>query len=196
MVRLLIGVLAILLAGVAPALSAEPEEWGKPVNGLRMAVALVNAGVGEPQVVEITIENVGNRTLVVQIGRFGDTRRLALQAGSDAGAHWVGYVGFGEGISASPQQPPFLVPLLPGSRYQIRRPTGDYVMTKPPVTLGKFLLGPGPHWLRTDLRVGGKPDPLFPIPEEPLPKGYVDEDRLWQGTLSSNVLRLPARRQR
>jgi hypothetical protein len=69
-------------------------------------------------------------------------------------------------------------------------------MTKPPVTLGKFLLGPGPHWLRTDLRVGGKPDPLFPIPEEPLPKGYVDEDRLWQGTLSSNVLRLPARRQR
>jgi hypothetical protein len=78
MVRLLIGVLAILLAGVAPALSAEPGEWGKPVNGLRMAVALVDAGFGASQIVEITIENVGDQTPVVQIGRFGDTRGLTL----------------------------------------------------------------------------------------------------------------------
>jgi hypothetical protein len=198
MMRLLSSVLVFLLACAAPVLSAEPTEWGKPVNGLRMAVALVDMGAGEPQVVEVTIENVGNRTLVVQIGRFGDTRRLALQAGSDAGAQWAGYAGFGEGVSGSPQQPPFLVPLPPGSRYQIRRPTGDYVMTNPPVTLGKFLLGPGPHWLRADLRVGGKPDPLFPglAMEQPLPKGCVAGSMLWQGTLSSNILRSPARRQR
>jgi hypothetical protein len=193
MMRLFSGVLAFLLACAVPVLSAEPAEWGKPVNELRMALALVDVGVGEPQVVEVTIENVGDRTLVVQIGRFGDTRRLALQAGSDAGDRWAGYAREGVG----PSSPiPFLVPLLPGSRYQIRRPTGDYVITNPSVTLGKFLLGPGPHWLRADLRVGGPPNSLVPEQEQPPPKGYVDENLLWQGTLSSNIVRFPARRQR
>jgi hypothetical protein len=71
-------------------------------------------------------------------------------------------------------------------------------MLKSRVSLGRFLLGPGQHWVRADLRVGGKSDALFrnPATQEPPPKGCVEEGSLWQGTLSSNVLRLPARRQK
>ena len=195
--RLLGSVVAFLLAGAVPALSAEPAEWGKPVNGLRMALALVDVGAGEPRVVEVTIENVGDRTSVVQIGWMSDTRGLTLQAGSDAGAAWVEYLRGGLGVG--PSSPiPFLVPLLPGSRYQIRRQTGDYWMPTSSVSLGRFLLGPGSHWLLAGLRAGGKPDSLIPglVMEQPLPKGCVDENLLWQGTLSSNTLRFPARRQR
>ena len=194
--RLLGGLLAFLLACAMQAVSAEPAEWGKPVNGLRMALALVDAGAGEPQVVEITIENVGRQTPVVQIGWFGDTHTLTLEGASDAGADWIDYAR--EGIGGSSPDIPFLVPFLRGSRYQIRRPTGDYVVRKTAVTLGVFLVGPGSHWLRADLRVGVQPDPLFPslVWEQPPPKGYVDENLLWRGTLSSNTLRFPARRQR
>lgn len=195
--RLCGGVLAFILACAVPVLSAEPAEWGKPVNGLRMALALVNAGYGAPQVVEITIENIGDRTSVVQIGSMSDTRGLTLQAGSDAGAEWVDYTLGGQGVGLS-SPIPFLVPLLPGSRYQIRRQTGDYWMPTSRVSLGRFLLGPGPHWVRADLRAGGKPDSPFPTPvvQPPPPKGCVDEDKLWEGTLSSNTLRFPARRQK
>lgn len=194
--RVLSGIMAILLAGVAPALSAEPGEWGTPVDGLRMALALVDAGVGEPQVVEITIENVGRQTPVVQIGWFGDTHTLTLEGGSDAGAVWIDYAR--EGINSSIPSIPFLVPFLRGSRYQIRRQTVDYVVRKRGVTLGVFLVGPDSHWLRADLRVGVQPDPLFPslVREQPPPQSYVDADMLWKGSLSSNTLRLPARRQR
>jgi hypothetical protein len=146
--------------------------------------------------VEITIENVGRQTPGVQIGWFGDTHTLTLEGGSDAGAVWIDYAR--EGIGGSSPDIPFLVPFLRGSRYQIRRPTGDYVERKVAVTLGVFLVGPGSHWLRADLRVGVQPDPPFPglVREQPPPKGYVDENLLCRGTLSSNTLRFPARRQR
>lgn len=196
--RLLSGVLTFLLASAVPVLSAEPAEWGKTLNGLRMGIALVNVGFGEPQVVEITIENVGGQTPVVQIRECGDTQgRLTLQACSDAGAEWVTLRTSGCGIG-SPASP-LLVPLLPRSRYQIRRQTGDYGMTLSRVSLGKFLLGIGPHWLRADLRVGKRPD-YSPVPSvlagRPLPSGCIDEEMLWEGALNSNILRFPARRQK
>ena len=192
--RSLVCVPMLVAAWAAPALSVEPAEWGQRVNGLRMALALVDVGPKEPQVVEITIENTGDQTTVVQIGWFGETKAgLTLQAGSDAGSEWVDFMG--EGGVASSGRCPFLVPLLAGSRYQIRRSTGTYVMSKLHVSLGKFLLGPGPRWLRANLRAGASSDPLLPTTtQDPRRQGCVDERLMWRGTLSSNTLRFEARR--
>ena len=194
-VRLLIGVLMLCTAWAAPVLSAEPREWGPTVNGLRMALALVDVGPGEPQVLEITIENAGGRTSVIQIGWFGETEsRLTLHAGSSTGQVVVAYTR--EGLSKA--RCPFIVPLLAGARYQVRRPTGDYMVPKLNVSLGKFLLDPGPSWLRATLQVGETAEPLIPMgrsgmPEAPI-QSCIDQRGVWQGTLASNTLRLPARR--
>ena len=193
--RVLIGVLMLGAAWAVPALSAEPREWGQTVNGLRMALALVDVGPGEPQVVEITSENAGDRTSVIQIGWFGETEsRLTLHGGSSAGQLLVEYTR--EGLSNA--RCPFIVPLLARARYQVRRPTGDYTVPKLNVSLGKFLLDPGPRWLRAGLRVGENPDPPFPMgrsgmPEAPI-QSCIEQRGVWQGTLTSNTLRLPARR--
>ena len=148
-----------------------------------------------PQVVELTIENTGDRVSVIQIGWFGETEsRLTLHAGSSAGQVLVTYTrdGFAK------VRCPFIVPLLAGARYQVRRPTGDYRVPKLNVSLGKFLLDPGPRWLRAALQVGETAEPLIPMgrsgmPEAPI-QNCIDQNRIWQGTLTSNTLRLPARR--
>ena len=155
--------------------AAEPTAWGKPVNGVRMALSYI----ASDGIIEITFENTTDRELFLPLGYLGtgaDPLRLVATAGKNT--EQVTFTGT-SGLGLPPdQQYPMLVPLLPGSRYVVRRPTFRYYVSSARESLGKYMLRhPSLHAV------------LHPAPASPklncFPARYI-----WSGTLISNVLEI------
>jgi hypothetical protein len=122
---------AVLLP-VHAADSAAPAPWGKPVNGIRMALAYLPA----EGLLEIAIENTTTRERLLPLGYLGGEERLKLIVGGTGGTREIAIFTGGSG-PAPGRAYPFAVPLLPGSRYVVRHPTHQYWISSAKESLGK-----------------------------------------------------------
>ena len=149
----------VLLAAFAVTLlpAAEPAQWGRAVNGVRMALSYSEAD----GMVEITFENTAERAWLLPLGYLGiDSGGLRLIVPAESGdevAIFTGDAGVAPGSFYAYRDPPkgtrrlpppppevtryaVLVPLLPRSRYVIRRPTYSYRVFSAGESLGRYLL--------------------------------------------------------
>ena len=111
-----------------------PPLWGKPVKGIRMALSyLPTEGV-----IEIGIENLTTQVLLLPLGYLGGEDRLKLIAATGQKTEIAIFTN-ASGVAPG-RAYPFVVPLLPGSRYVVRRPTYQYWISSINESLGKFML--------------------------------------------------------
>lgn len=99
-----------MLGSVLPGIAAEPAAWGKPVNGVRMALSYLASG----GIIEITFENTTAHELFLPLGYLGtgaDALRLVVTAGKNT--EQVTFTGTSRLALPPDQQFPMLVPLLP-----------------------------------------------------------------------------------
>ncbi len=100
------------------AMVANAAEWGTPVNGLRLSLAVDSAG----QNLTLTFENMQERhEMFLWLGTVGvgsaDRVKLTLTT-PDGKREYLLYTG-GNGVAPG-RLIPMIVPLLPGSTYSIR----------------------------------------------------------------------------
>jgi hypothetical protein len=170
----LLSLLVAILVSVLGARSAEPSSrWGKPVKGVRMALSYDVAD----GVLEITIENTNGTGLLLPLGQLGGQDPFVLVV-TTAGSKGEAGIFVGDPGVAPGRSYPFVVPLLPGSRYVVRRPAYQYRIASANESLGKFA---GRH-LSLRVELVSNPDRLN---INCFPSGNV-----WTGTLISNILPL------
>jgi hypothetical protein len=129
----MVRICALMCAYLAlPAIAAEPLRWGAPVNGLRIALAYLP----EDGIVEVTIENTGKRGFLLPLGSLGSeyVRLIVSTPGRSEAAVFTGASGVVPGKSFRA-----VVPLEPGARYVVRRPSYDYRIASTNESLGQFM---------------------------------------------------------
>ena len=159
--------------------AAYPAEWGPPVNGLRLSLALE----GEEAVVAFR-NTAANQALLLPLGQMLggslslDLVRLHLVS-PDGTRRRLQYVG-GPGVMTG-QILPYFVPLMPGSVYTVRTP------------LRHWRLGSGLKRVEEDLARGAALQAGIEAPESLLWKfaQYYPVKKFWSGEAFSNVVRAP-----
>lgn len=127
-------------------------------------------------IVEITIENTTTKGLLLPLGQLGAQDPFSLILTWDDKREFAIFTG---GPSATPGRfYPFVVPLLPGSRYVVRRPSFQYRLASKNESLGKALLRHPA--LRVDLVTESAPRSIDCFPAS----------SFWTGTLVSNSVRV------
>ena len=187
-------------------LAAETNQWGKPVDGLQMSVALVPES-GRAPIIRITVRNANDRPVLLPLGNIKsgkfNTGKVTVFVTTPQGQ--FKFLLSPSVVISTGQADPIAVPLVPNSSYTIERRVTELFQEYTPTNEMELLVGKsGQLWAEWD---GGPPhqdsnmdastpeDYFFLQKHLPnCPRYGAPNPSLthcWESKMSSNKLQLP-----
>jgi hypothetical protein len=171
-----------VLMPMIPGLSADPVNWGPTVDGVRMSVAII--GNGTDADLQITVQNVGDRPLLLPVGTaygIGDSEYIlrfrAFVKTSDANDRTV--VFGSKRINGDFQFSPLAIQLIPNASYALATPLVKWHALDG--SEGLKALRPSQLKVELDTTEAECSNPCSPSTILPC----------WRGKLLSNILQMP-----
>ena len=179
-----INAFTVLLFVVVPALAADPVAWGPAVGGLRISLSVVLEQPAAGRQFQVTIQNVGDKDLLVPLGIINNTKayadKLTLVLTTADGKHpRVIFTGMPGVISG--RLDALVVPLLSGASYTVRTPMDQYYVLDGSEKLETFCSRSCQLQVELDIRN-----------VVCSPYGFPNPNMLtcWQGKIASNAITL------
>ena len=182
---------ALVICAVACA-TAQTNEWGKTIDGLRLSLAVVADGGGDVQI-RVTVNNVGEKPLLLPFAFVSGERvsrhRLKLFVSAEDGEHTFSLDD--PTIPLRGRFDPLVIPMVSHSSYVLELPLAAW--TRGLTNRNELELLIHRHvllWAELDCKyIMSTASPPLACPLY----GYPNANAItcWQGELTSNKLRLP-----